>query len=290
MNNPQNEKNAEAICPNLGLPSDPLTAMSYPSSQNYCRHVTPAAAPGAAHQRKFCLASPFNKCPLYAARSTKPMPAQYLAEPVIVRKKASIPYYVIIGFFVLAVLTAVIWVVITRLLPSGLNRTPAAALPAPSKPATAVSTIIVITNTPQLAPAFNPSPAFTPKPAQPHVLEMPIGSQRQFLLHRVLEGESMNLLAITYRTSADAIRAANYNLPATLWVNTVIIIPLDQTEADGIFPMTVYAVETEGTSLSALAQEMGVSLDALCNINDLPDDYLLKPGEWVIIPAAPEAP
>ncbi len=48
--------NPEATCPNLDQRSDSLTAMSYSSSQNYCRHVTPAAAPDAAHQRKFCLA------------------------------------------------------------------------------------------------------------------------------------------------------------------------------------------------------------------------------------------
>lgn len=290
MNNSQNEKKTEAICPNLGLPSDPLTAMNYPSSQNYCRHVTPSAAPGAAHQRKFCLASSFNTCPLYAARSSKPMPAEYLAEQIIVRKETSIFPYVVIGFFVLAALTAVIWVVITRLLPAALNSTPAQAQPTDSKPAAAASTITVITHTPQFAPTLNPSPAFTPTPAQPHVLETPFGSQQQFLLHRVLEGESLNLLAGTFRTSVEAIRAANYNLPATLWGDVVIIIPLDQTEAAGIIPMTTYAVISEGTSLTALAQENGVSLDVLCSINGLPADYQLKPDEWVIIPAAPGTP
>ncbi|BBB48874.1 hypothetical protein [Pelolinea submarina] len=51
MKNPQNEKNAEVIYPNLALPSDPLTFMSYSSSQNYRHHVTPTATPGTAHYR-----------------------------------------------------------------------------------------------------------------------------------------------------------------------------------------------------------------------------------------------
>ena len=292
MKNSQNEKFAEAICPILGLPTDPLTAMNYPSSQNYCCHVTPAAAPGAAHQRKFCLALSFKKCPLYAARSTKPMPAEYLADPIIIKKETHVLRWMVTGFIILAVIAVALVLAVNRGLPAALVRTPTAPQLTLTKPAAkaAAKATVTIMHTPLPSPTTEPSSIQTLTPLSPHLLETRFGTQRQFLLHRVLEGESLNLLAITYHTSTEAIRAVNYNLPATLWENTVIIIPPDQTDMAGVTPMTGYPISPEKITIQALALEKGVSLDALCSINGLPDDYLFKPGEWVIIPATPEAP
>lgn len=292
MNNPQNEKNSEAICPHLGLPSDPLTAMSYPSSQNFCRHVTPSAAPGSEHQRKFCLAASFAQCKLFAAKTTKQMPAAFLAEQIIIRKETHGLRWLIVVFVILAVIAVALVLTVTRALPAALVRTPTAPQPTLTTPAAAVAaeTIFTITHTPQLSATVNLSPTLTPTPQPPHLLETPFGTQRQFLVHRVLEGESLNLLANTFHTSVEAIRAVNYNLPGTLWGNTVLVIPLNQTDVTGVTPMTVYAINSEGISIQALALEQGVTLEALCELNDLPDNYLFHTGEWVILPHTQPTP
>jgi len=266
--------------------------MDYPSSQNYCHHVTPSAAPGAAHQREFCLEASHAQCKLFAAKSVKRMPPSYLTEPIIIRKQTPVLRWLLLGFIILAVITAAVWLALTRALPTAPTRTPTVLqsdLTAPDAAAAAQASA-TLSQTPQPSPTVKLSPTPTPTPQLPHILETPFGTQWQFLLHRVLEGESLNLLAVIYHTSVDAIRAVNYNLPGTLWENTVIIIPLNQTDVTGVTPMSVYAISSDGITIQALALEQDVSLDALCALNDLPANYLFYSGEWVVLPRTPPTP
>ncbi len=285
-------KNTDKICPHLGLPSDPQTAMDYPSSQNYCHHAKPPVAPGAPHQRRFCLEASYVQCKLYAAKSAKPMPAAFLTEPIITRKQPSVLRWVLLALILLVVIAVAVWLALIWALPAAPARTPTVLQSDLTAPATAAAAqaSATLTQTPRPSPTVEPSSTPTPTPQPPHLLETPLGTERQFLLHRVLNGESLISMAGIYYTSVDAIRAVNYSLPGMLWANSVLIIPFNQMDVTGVAPMTAYAISADGITVQALALEQGVSLDALCALNDLPSNYLFHSGEWVILPHTPPTP
>jgi methylase of polypeptide subunit release factors len=108
--------------------------------------------------------------------------------------------------------------------------------------------------------------------------------ERQFVVHRVLEGEGFISIAATYNTNEDAIRAVNYALGDSLWADTVLVIPLGQTDISGIPPMSVFLVSDEGMTIEALALEQNVDAALLRELNALPEGYILHQGEWVLIP------
>jgi hypothetical protein len=64
-------------------------------------------------------------------------------------------------------------------------------------------------------------------------LDNPIGGDVQFIIHRVLVGESFFEYARDYDTNVDAISAINYNLPPILYVDLIIIIPIGVDDPAG---------------------------------------------------------
>lgn len=305
MNSSLSPKDIEKICPFLGISSDSQTAMAYPSTQNYCSHVTPSAAPGTDYQREVCLKSAHIQCQLYAAKSAKRMPTEFLADELDKpRKHTPALRWLILGLTLLAVIAAAIWTVLSGALVAApivqpSNRTASAAAsvtqanatftwtPPPSPTARPSST-----HTPQPSPTAKHSVTSTPTPTPqfPHLLETPIGSVRQFLVHRMLDGEGLIYLADKYHTSMEAIRAVNFNIPSSLWVNSVLVIPLNQLDVAGVAPMTAYAISSDGITVKTLALAQGIKLDVLCTLNDLPSNYLFHTGEWVILPHIPPTP
>ena len=296
MNSPLNNAETEKTCPYLGIPSDPQTAVGYPSSQNFCHHASPPAAPGTSHQQQFCLELLHTQCGRYAEKSHKPIPAEFLLgdSPKYSRKNIGLRLG-FLGFLAVAIVGVTVWFIRIQSLaqtpsiqPSDLT-TPIAQMALGSK---------TITPTPQPAATMTPmsthtsSPSLTPTATQipPHMLETSFGTSRLFLLHRVVSGESLIRLAGNYNTSIEAIRAVNFGLEGILLANSVIVIPVDQVDVTGVPPMTGYEIVLEGVSIESLAIEQSIDLNQLLELNDLPSGYIFQPGEWVLIPHSTQVP
>ncbi len=54
------------------------------------------------------------------------------------------------------------------------------------------------------------------------------------LEHRVAEGESLQVFANLYNTSVEAIRNVNYDLIAPLWIDWLVVIPMNTMDVSGI--------------------------------------------------------
>jgi LysM repeat protein len=351
MNSSLTPQNNNKICPYLGLTSDLLTAMDYPSLQNFCHHASPLASPGAAHQRQFCLESSYVQCELYAAKSAKGMPASFLAEPVTTRKQSPKLRWLLLVLILLLLIGAGLWFAFARALIS--IPTPAAAVHispvftwtvkpsatiAPTSTATLVPSLTVTpsltvptrtgtlytatvrkpsptatsssTRTPLPSATVTPSATRTSLPSatatktatvtttatrasslQPmHLFKTPFGVERQFQLHKVLEGENLSWIAANYQTSVDAIRAINYMMTDRLWASSVIVVPVKTMDVKGVLPMTPYLISTDGITAQDLALEQGINLAAFCELNQLTSNYLFQVGEWVIMPRTPPTP
>lgn len=269
------------MCPFLGLSADERTAMAYPSTQNFCHHVLPPTVPSAGHQRKFCLDGIFAQCPLYQAQTLAPMPADIRPDKPRKKRRPIPRVWILLALVLLATVIAIALM---------LNQPPSAAASGGRvSPAALTDPAGLPTAQPTASPqpthtstAVPPTQTFTPQPL--HLMETPIGTDRQFLIHRVLDGESLISLAAAYFTTPEAIRAVNYAWSDSLWANSTLVIPLNQSDVSAVAPMTALAVDEDGLTIEQIAQGQSVDVSALCSLNALPAGYIFHSGEWVLIP------
>jgi len=127
------------------------------------------------------------------------------------------------------------------------------------------------------------TPTITSTVAAIHALETPFGVDFKFVIHRVKKGESLALLSSHYGTTEDAIKAVNFQLPAPLTVNFMIVIPVDLVDVQGLPSFEAYKVSTN-ISLVDLAKQLQIDQKVLAYYNGMDEARLLKAGEWVLIP------
>ena len=309
MNSSQTHLQTKELCPHLGLHYDRRTAMDYPSPQNFCHNVTPPATPGIDHQAQYCLTTACSTCRLFTGNSNKRMPVEIqLNEGSAHQKKTrKSPWISLVIFLILLCALAGWRIFFPDLLLKTVSNPPVVLETAtimivadtqPSNPliaATATSTITrVLSATPTSTPTmtFTPTtthtitltPSYTPVLFQAHLLEVPFGQGQKYLLHQVVDPETIELLAEKYKTTIEVIQKANHNLVIPLNVGTVLIIPLNQTDVSSILPMSAFRMSSSGVTLQMFAQENGFNLDTLIQLNDLAPEYQFQPGEWVIAP------
>jgi len=157
----------------------------------------------------------------------------------------------------------------------GTSPTPPAA-DAPAATASAIPTATL--------PAVFALPSATATPASPLTptstlirrrLDIPIGTDRKFVIHRVAEGEKLEQYALLYQTSVDAILFINYNLRNPAWTDVLVVIPLGFTDVADLPIFVVYQVKEEerGISVEALAKELRVSMEDLKYYNGMAEPW-----------------
>ena len=119
-----------------------------------------------------------------------------------------------------------------------------------------------------------------------HRLDLPIGTDHKFVIHKVLNGENLNQYAATYNTSVEAILAVSYKLKAPVWVDSLVVIPVGFTDVAGLPSFEAYQLIKSGRSVEALAQELGVAAADLKYYNAIVDGESLLIGDWLLIPRA----
>jgi LysM repeat protein len=139
------------------------------------------------------------------------------------------------------------------------------------------------------ATATEVEPTLTSTPVQPHILETPFGVENKLIIHQLLDGESLIVLAKKYNTSVDAIKAVNQE-NMTLWAKTLIVIPVDQTDVSSSQRFKVILLNEKGMSIQDLAVQYSVDAQLLAQVNHVPETYSFQKGEWVLIPIAQKTP
>jgi hypothetical protein len=296
MNDFIHNQEEDKTCPFLGLPYDWQTVMDYPSRQNFCRRKRPPSSPDETHQREYCLNNTFKQCSLYANESIPARPARQARVSENPLRRIPIFLWIIMGILVFSVVLLALWQIIARVIPAvdpsqnapvplTITRKAFTAVP-PTLSAPTLEPVATFTFQPTLTPEATAT--FTPAP--PRLFETPFGTDHRFLLHKVTTGEDLVSIAARYNTNIDVIRAANYNMPQELWVDTVIIVPADVLEANGIQPMMPLEITVNGLTMKNLALQQGANPEILMALNERPADYLLTPGDWVIVPYVQPTP
>jgi hypothetical protein len=91
------------------------------------------------------------------------------------------------------------------------------------------------------------------------------------------------MLAQRYNTSVGAIKAVNVGAPDILWVDSLMVIPINQTEAAGLPALKPFQVDKD-IQVEDLAKELSTELAEFEQLNGLQDGQMLKAGDWVLLP------
>ena len=134
----------------------------------------------------------------------------------------------------------------------------------------------VKTKSPEVEPTKKPDPVLA--------LDTPIGRDQKFIIHRVIEGESLQYLADRYNTSPQAIMTVNDDIISPLWVGWIVVIPMNTTDVDGLPSFSAYQIDNEGITLERIAAQLDVSAEQLSLYNYIEEEHILHKGEWLIIP------
>ena len=286
-------------CPYLGLRNDPQTRFGFPNLGNYCHRITPPGLVTPDYQQNWCFSEEFPNCPVYQGASKDQLPDGLIQKPESIVFNRNI--LLAIGLIAVVILLVVILVSLigrnrgtTRqdrsqtatAIAGNLALTSQATntLPPPSPTPTMVPTLTpTVTNSPTITPTSTPAPP-TPGPG----LETPFGLNNEFLIHQVATNESLNIIALRYKTSATVIISTNeVRRGASLQVDQILVILPNQTEVSNLPVFRPVYLEQEA-SVDALAQENGVSARDLRRYNALGDGDLILAGRWIIIPLPPQ--
>jgi LysM repeat protein len=289
------DENAGTMCPHIGLEDDPATLLGYPSVWNYCHHAKPIAVAGLDHQRTYCLSAAHAACPLFLKPEGSPMPAGLQTPDNGLGRGRRTLWRTVLALVVLAVLVAVVvWQGIARgffFLPSqpGESTSTPTLTELPPLPSEAILTMTPTSGAtptglcPTLVPTNTPLPSPTNQPVLELALETPLGLNKEFIIHMIVEGESLDLLANNYGTTVPLIKAINYYLPFTLLPNLIVIIPVGEIDLQGVPAFQPYLVKA-GMTVDELAQSISVDVSTLSYYNGLTADYRLSPGDWLLVP------
>jgi hypothetical protein len=286
------------ICEFLGLKEDPATNMAYPSEWNYCHHSNPIAIPMLDHQRLFCLLKSHNTCPEFNNEVPAILPVDIRMVVKKRRRRTKKPWVVALILGVIVVGGLFIGTrLLTRPLPLS-DMQPTMMIPSDSTPAGFVIINPYIATksaseeiaTPQNTVSAIPKPSVTPQlgtetPSSAiHGLDMPIGTAHRFVIHRIQQGESLGGLAIQYNTTVEAITLVNYYMPDPVWINWLVVIPVDTSNVIGLPSFDAYMVVDGGISIESLAKKLVQDASNLIFYNGLEPGYFVSSGEWLLIP------
>jgi hypothetical protein len=281
------------ICPHLTLKDDKESYAAFPSTINACCRGNSPATPKFSHQRTFCLHSNYVNCPVNLAKVITKFPKELRLKSkklFATKKSLLIPgiFFIFVTLVVLQLAFGKDWVNQAN---SDLSQTQEISPTAtqeetdetmreassdkteiPSQPAP-----ILLTESPGVAPTIRPDPILD--------LDTPIGAEQKFIIHRVLEGESLQYLADRYNTSPKAILDVNHNIISPLWVGWIIVIPVNTSDVDGLPSFSAQQIDDEGISLKTFASQFDISAEKLSIYNNIEVDHILHQGEWLIIPS-----
>jgi len=286
--------NRDEVCPYLGSRDDPDTAIWYPSLSNLCYRAKPVTPIRTNYQRIYCLTATHSECKVYQNDAGHQLPLNIWDQ----RQKSVQSRYSIVYLWVILPAIVFIGLLIWQGLSGGLSRftgwgdalwrtRPIALTIAGTPTPSIVPELIQRTATPTSL-RLSPSPTRTVATSTLtlnsfHALETPIGIEHPFIIHRILDGESLDSISEKFGTTPQALRLVNYHLVIDLLTNNLIIIPVNQTDVRGLPAFQAFMVK-KGITVEALSKQLLVDQVMLEYYNELHAGQVLAAGDWVLIP------
>jgi len=301
----------DLVCPYLGMVGDRNAHHTFPSRTHLCHAGAPAHV-GLGFQLDFCLGGRFPDCARFQrAETAQPQAAQaapVAAAPVAfasgerlriptTRQERGTNSRLVAAMLGLALVGAVLALGVAAGIIALPGSSPAAVVGTPTAPPTGLPSGLP-TDSPSPGPADTPTPS-TPSTAAPTTSPSasPAASPGP-VTHVVQPGETLTSIALLYGVTIDAIIITNgIANPDLIMAGTVLVIPVDAsgsplpvatptpgpTASDG---STTYVVQP-GDTLSDIAIQFGVTVQAIQTANGIENPDELFVGQVLIIPPPP---
>jgi LysM repeat protein len=291
------------ICPYIGLYDDSDTSISYPSEHNYCHCFANVEPISLDHQQTFCLGPAYQGCPILISSKTDVAAAEQ--GNVLSRLSTMMPganhkwvRAVVIG----VVLVVIIGTLLAQTLrvasqqviepsPTATIVIPETSLPVVASPVkkTTSTPTVAASKTKQATPTVpSPVPSFTatilPSATTVKPTVTPNPNSFRLILHQVVAGDSLSLIAIQFHTTQEAIQTINYNFRAPLQQGVWIIIPANTTNVSALPQFEIIVNTQANITLKELAVKLQTSPELLAQYNDLKPDDKLKADQRIMVP------
>ena len=282
----------------MGLRNDPQTRFGYPTLGNYCHHMAPPGLVTPDYQRNWCFSEEFTNCPVYQGAPKDRLPDGLIQKPESTLPNRNMLLAIGLGVFAIVLLILLVVLIGRNRGTSQQNRSQTATALAANLALTPSATHTLPPSlTPTAEPTLTPTGTNTPTvtltntpalPTQGPGLETLFGLNNEFLIHKVATNESLNIIALRYKTSSIVISATNeIRNGVSLQVDQILVILPNQTEVSDLPVLRPLYLEKDA-SVDSLAQEYGVSASDLRRYNALGDSDLIPTGRWIIIPLPPQ--
>lgn len=249
-------------CPSLGLKDDADSSLGFPSNWNYCHHSHPIAAPRFKHQEEFCLSGKHAECPVFLNQMAALPKELRLPRKTSAKSGRNTTRNIVVALLILVAILFAGWGISRSGLLSPVKgevtltaspfAAPTSALASP--PSITLPLFSIVTHTPSGANAIDSvtTPLSTPAVfVSKNQLEVEIGTDYKFVIHKILEGETMSEFAAKYNTSEEAIVAVNLMKKNPGWSGTLIVIPVRFTDFARLPSFIVYQVQEKDRGISA---------------------------------------
>ncbi|MDF1519289.1 MAG: hypothetical protein P1P73_02270 [Brevefilum sp.] len=94
----------------------------------------------------------------------------------------------------------------------------------------------------------------------------------------------MQLFADQYVTIVESISAINYRIITPLWVDWLVIIPVNMIDVSGLPAFEAYQILEDGITAKDLAEKFALSLEDFYFYNNIDLNHELHQGDWVLLP------
>ncbi|MDD2921894.1 MAG: hypothetical protein PHQ36_06360 [Anaerolineales bacterium] len=296
------------ICPFLGLEDDADSSLAFPSDSNYCHRSAPISPVKTNYQREFCLSGKHRQCLVFSRRQIGPLPDHIRAKKNRAGETRKISQRNIIAVLIaLIVIFMLEWQSLTQTKsqPPETTATPtlyalptktptqtlAPTLPPPTLAATSTPTLhipffgsVTVTSSPTATPSLTPT-VFISR----HQIDVPIGTDKKFIIHRLAYKENLDPYVEKYNTSIEAVVAINYYLYLTNPVkrDVLIVFPIGFADVSGLPTLAIYQIteKERGINYEDLAWRLRIETSDLKYYNGVtdPNDRPLV-GDYFLIP------
>ncbi len=264
------------VCPFLGLQNDVQTHFTVPDERHVCHQTNSGQAIHPDYQGQCCLTGGFRACKGYTTGWKHGLPRGVRLKN---RRLPASNLQAVIRLAALAVVAAAMAFLLfqAHAASPGPVQTLPVTVPVPTQTLTPIPTIIV---TATLPPSETPTELPLTPTAGP-LAETPFGTARQWLVHRVVRGESLEMIAQRYATTVEVLRAVNYFVAGGLWADTSVVICMGCVDASGLPMLQPVWIEVD-IRVDDLAVQYGMNSDELREWNGVEGDWILA-GRWVIV-------
>ena len=296
-----NHRTQPIYCPYLGTFTDSEVHFRFATPANCCYRTGSPDSLDLSYQEEYCLSAKHLTCPIYQPGWDGALPEEMHSSGEAVDQKSGLPFgtwqlvWIVLGIIAILILMYLNPFKTTQDLSANLPVAPSLTStsaspeetlePSPTNTVSPTSTPRP-TNTATLSPtpSLTLSPTVSPTPTPGPLQGTPFITNRTYLIHEIIPGESLFYVADLYNTSPEVIQVINASRLITVFPpgEMLVILP-NQVDASGLEPLDLVFLKAD-LLISEFISQYNITEDEFREYNGLGPGDIVPADRWVIFP------